>query len=265
MKKGLRQWFVLYRKEQLELFRSYKLLWVPLVFILYGAMQPVMSYFLPDILAHAGNLPPGAVISIPKPSASEVMAQTLGQFNTIGVLILSLSVMGIISAERTSGLTSMILVKPVSYFSFVTAKWAAMTLLVITAFAGGFGAALYYTTVLFHSVDWQYSLYAYLLFSLWLCLAGSLTLFFSSWLRSGAAAAGCALGVAAMLALTASAFPHELAFSPGMLPHLAYSQYDPAASEEPLAASVVTTLVLILALLTAASALLRKRPSLDAL
>ncbi|AZN43198.1 ABC transporter permease [Paenibacillus albus] len=265
MTMGIRQWFVLYRKEQLELVRSYKLLWVPLVFILYGAMQPVMSYFLPDILAHAGNLPPGAVISIPKPTASEVMAQTLGQFNTIGLLILSLSVMGIISAERSSGLTSMILVKPISYLSFVAAKWAAMALLVIIAFAGGFGAALYYTTALFDSVDWLNSLYAYLLFSLWLCLAGSLTIFFSSWLRSGAAAAACSLGVAALLALTASAFPHALAFSPGMLPQLAYSQYGAAASEGHLAASVATTIVLILALQFAASTLLRRRPSIDAL
>lgn len=261
----MRQWPVLYRKEQLELLRSYKLLWVPLVFILYGAMQPVMSYYLPDILAHAGNMPAGTVITIPKPTAPEVMAKTLTQFNTIGILVLSLSVMGIISAERSSGLTSMILVKPISYFSFVTAKWAAIALLVLIAFAGGFGAALYYTTALFEAVDWQNSLYAYLLFSLWLCLAGTLTLFFSSWLRSGAAAAACALGVAALLALTASAFPHALAYSPGMLPHLAYSQYDAAASIDHAPAVAATTLVLMLALLAAASEVLRKRPALDAL
>ncbi|WP_116189370.1 ABC transporter permease [Paenibacillus taihuensis] len=261
----MRQWLVLYRKEQLELLRSYKLLWVPLVFILYGAMQPVMSYFLPDIIAHAGNLPPGAVITIPKPTASEVMAQTLQQFNTIGILILSLSVMGIISAERSSGLTSMILVKPISYLSFVTAKWAAMAVLVLIAFAGGFGGALYYTTALFDAVGWQHSLSAYLLFSLWLCLAGSLTLFFSSWLRSGAAAAACALGVAALLALTSSAFPDALAYSPGVLPHLAYSQYDAAAGDNHTLAVVAITLVSMLALLAAASAVLRKRPSLDAI
>ena len=71
------KWLVLYKKEWLEIIRSYKLIWVPLVFILLGAMQPVTTYFLPDILANAGNLPNGTVIELPTPHASDVLAQTL--------------------------------------------------------------------------------------------------------------------------------------------------------------------------------------------
>jgi len=70
----LSKWLVLYKKEWLEIIRSYKLIWVPLVFILLGAMQPVTTYFLPEILANAGNLPNGTVIKIPTPHASDVLA-----------------------------------------------------------------------------------------------------------------------------------------------------------------------------------------------
>ncbi|MBP3965474.1 ABC transporter permease [Paenibacillus lignilyticus] len=262
----MNRWLVLFGKEWTELIRSYKLVWVPLVYILFGAMQPVSTYFLPDILAHAGNLPEGALISIPQPSASEVMAQTLQQFNTIGLLVLALSVMGSISAERTNGVTAMILVKPISYLSFVSAKWAAMLVLVTLAFAGGFGAAWYYTAALFETVDWQRSLYAYLLFLLWLSFAGSLTLLFSALLRSGAAAAACALGTAAVLALTASAFPHALAASPGMLPKFAYVQFAPTPSgqDSPWPA-VCVAIGIMVAIMTIAAWSLRRRPSLDTL
>lgn len=44
----------MYNKEMLEMWRSFKWLWVPLVFILLGIMQPVTTYYLPQILEMAG-------------------------------------------------------------------------------------------------------------------------------------------------------------------------------------------------------------------
>ncbi|WP_308636066.1 ABC transporter permease [Paenibacillus silvisoli] len=265
----MNKWLVLFSKEWMELVRSYKLLWVPLVFILYGAMQPVTTYFLPDILANAGNLPEGAVISIPLPTAEEVMATTLQQFGTIGLLIVALSVMGGISAERTSGVTAIILVKPISHFAYVSAKWSAMLVLILIAFAGGFGAAWYYTAALFKNVDWHSSLLAFLLFALWLGFVGSLTLLFSALLRSGAAAAACALGIAAALALTASAFPKALAASPGMLPQAAAERFAATATASAAGAianpwlPAATALLAMAAVLAIAAWAVRRRPTLD--
>ncbi|RAP73851.1 ABC transporter permease [Paenibacillus montanisoli] len=258
------RWLVLFGKEWMEMTRSYKLLWVPLVFILFGAMQPVTTYFLPDILANAGNLPEGAVISIPLPTAEEVMAKTLEQFGTIGLLVIALSVMGAISAERTSGVTAIVLVKPISHLAYVSAKWAAMLALILIAFAGGFCAAWYYTAALFQGVAWQSSLIAYLLFALWLGFVGSLTLLFSALLRSGAAAAACALGIAAVLAVTASVFPKALAASPGMLPKAASAQFmDAASASHPWLAAAAALLVMAAVLAIAAWAV-RRRPTLEA-
>ncbi|QHT60818.1 ABC transporter permease [Paenibacillus lycopersici] len=257
----MKQWTVLFRKEWLELVRSYKLIWVTLVFVLLGGMEPVTTYFMPEILKHAGNLPEGAVISIPVPSAGEMLAQTLQQFNTIGLLILALAAMNGISAERTGGLTSMILVKPIGFRSFVTAKWAAQLVLTSIAFAAGFGAAYYYTNALFGAPVWSGSLSAFLYDWLWLVLAGAITLCFSALFRSGAAAAACSLALLALLAVTASLLPDALAASPGMLPKLAAAQMlDSGAGQGWL--TVVVAACLMVAAIEAAAFALRKRPAL---
>ncbi|MCQ6562583.1 ABC transporter permease [Paenibacillus mendelii] len=257
------QWFVLYCREWLELVRSYKLIWVPIVFILLGASQPITTYFLPEILASAGNLPEGTTFEFPVPTAVEVLAQTLGQFGTLGVLVVALSSMGAISGERVSGTASMILVKPVSYGAFVTSKWAAMLTLSTISFAMGYGAAWYYTMALFEAVGWREVGGSLLLFALWLGFVGTLTILFSSLLRSAAAAAFSALAVSVLLSLSASMLPNAFAWSPGNLSKLAAS-FVMNHTAEGLWLVVLVTFCAMAAALTASAAVLRKRPSLDA-
>ncbi|BBH24681.1 putative transmembrane protein YxlG [Paenibacillus baekrokdamisoli] len=258
------KWIVLYKKEWMELARSYKLIWVPLVFILLGAMQPVTTYFLPDILANAGNLPKGAVIEIPTPHPEEVLAQTIQQFGTLGLLVLALSFMGALSGERMSGTASMILMKPVSYLSFVTSKWAAMLTLSTLSFAAGFGAAWYYTSTLFDALAWRSVIHSFMFFGLWLVFVGTLTLLFSSLYRSAAGAAFSALATAALLTITASLFPHLLAWNPGKLSQFASEQLIDhiAVRTWPV---IVMTVILITVLLMCTAWSLRKRPSLDSM
>ena len=88
----MRNTLLLYGKEMLEMSRSYKLLWVPVVFILLGVMQPVMMYYLPELLAASGDLPAELASTLAVPSAPEVMAQVLNQYNTIGIRITSYNV-----------------------------------------------------------------------------------------------------------------------------------------------------------------------------
>src|SRR5690606_38665844 len=107
---AMKQWLVLFRKELVEGVRNYKWIWIPLVFVLLGIMQPVMTYFLPQLLETAGGLPEGAVIELPTPTGSQVMAETMSNFNTIGLLVLVLAFMGTIASERSSGVAGMVLV-----------------------------------------------------------------------------------------------------------------------------------------------------------
>jgi ABC-2 type transport system permease protein len=214
---------VMVQKELLELVRSYKLLWVPLVFILLGIMQPVSTYFMPVILEKAGSLPEGTVIEIPTPHGSEVLAQTLQQFGTLGVLIIVLVCMGTVSGERNSGTASLILVKPVSVLSFISSKWTAMLLLTWGALILGYFAAWYYTELLFDGVSFAKMIGSLLIFGLWLSFLVTITILFSALLRSPAAAAFTSLGGAVALTLLASLFPEQLGWSPGALSGFAYA------------------------------------------
>jgi len=257
------KWTVLYRKELLELMRQYKLIWVPLVFILLGATQPVMSYFLPDILAAAGSLPDGSVVDIPLPSPAEVMMETMSNFNTLGSLVIALSFMSAVSGERNSGTAAMILVKPISFASFVTSKWAAMLTLTVLAFAVGYGASWYYTDALIGRLEPVYALKSLAVYALWIAFIGTLTIVASSLLRSGAAAAFLALGSAAVLSILSNVFPRAMQWSPGRLAGYGHSLLQSGRADGAVWAAAACAAVLMAGLLALAVEALRRKPSLD--
>ncbi|MDY0407538.1 hypothetical protein [Paracerasibacillus soli] len=58
------QWLILLQKEMVENWRNFKWIWVPLVFILLAIMDPISTYYLPQILEAVGGLPEGAVFEI---------------------------------------------------------------------------------------------------------------------------------------------------------------------------------------------------------
>ncbi|THF81659.1 ABC transporter permease subunit [Cohnella fermenti] len=268
MSTGMQKWLVLFRKEWLEIVRSYRILWLPIAFAVLGASQPITSFFMPDILASAGNLPEGTVISIPAPTPPEALAGALSQFGAIGLLLVALSSMGAVSGERTSGTSAMILVKPVPFASFITAKWAALVLLASLSLAAGYGAAWYYTETLFGSVSWRDALPAVLLFALWMSFVGTLTLLFSALLRSAAAAAAAALATAAALSLSASSLPFEQSWNPGRLSALAAgrlvaSAASPAGGQTAgdVWLTVAVTAIAMLAALFASARAVRRRPA----
>lgn len=219
---SLSRWVFMVQKELLEQARSFKLLWVPLVFIILGIMQPVSMHLMPLILEQAGNLPEGTVIEIPKAEATAVLAQTLSQFGTLGVLVLALVGMGTVSGERNSGSASLILVKPISSWSFISSKWTALLILSWGSLLAGYLASWYYTDLLFGEVSVDKIVSSFLVYGLWLTIVISFTVMFSTLLRSPAGAAFSALGGAFILSILASLFPKQLGWSPGALSGFSY-------------------------------------------
>ncbi|CAM4478130.1 ABC transporter permease [Paenibacillus tarimensis] len=257
------RWWVLYRKELLESLRSFKLIWMPLVFILLGAMQPVMLHMLPELLASAGSLPESALMEIPRPQAFEVLAQTLGQYDTMGALITALAFMAVVSGERASGTAALMLTKPISAAAFITSKWAGLLTITMLSFSAGYAAAWYYTYVLFGAVGAGKFLISLLLYGLWLVFIGTCTLLFSSLLKSGAAAAFAALGTAAVLSIVCSLYAEQLAWSPGRLPSYASALLAGADPGSAAAGAVVITLLCLTAACAGSVIALRAKPSVD--
>lgn len=258
------RFIVMVQKELLELVRSFKLLWVPLVYLLLGIMQPVSSYFMPVILEQAGSLPEGTIIEIPKPPGSEVLAQTLQQFGTLGVLVLVLVCMGTVSGERNNGTASLILVKPISVLSFIGSKWTAMLLLTWGSLTVGYFASWYYTGLLFGEVPLMKVMSSLLVYGLWLSFVVTITILFSSLLRSPAAAAFSTLGGAFALSLLAGLFPKLLGWSPGSLSGFAYQSVATGiVNAGRFGWSVTSAVVCIAAAITISAGMLRRSSAVD--
>lgn len=213
----MRRLWALYLKEMLENVRSYKLIWVPVVFIVLGIMQPLVSFYMADILAFSSNVPAGLMENMERPAASSVMAQALGQYGTIGMLILVLGTMNSLAGERSSGTSELLMAKPVSSISVVAAKWTANFTVLVIAIGLGTAGAAYYTVQLMGALSWGDVIAASALYALWLLCAVSLTLLFSAWLR-GPATAGLSLLLAAVMSLVHGLLPVKLNWMPASLP-----------------------------------------------
>ncbi|OOP61542.1 hypothetical protein BWZ43_25710, partial [Heyndrickxia oleronia] len=55
---------VLIKKELVGLWKSKKIIYIPVVFMLYMVIQPITTYFMVDILILGGGLSDGAIFSM---------------------------------------------------------------------------------------------------------------------------------------------------------------------------------------------------------
>jgi ABC-2 type transport system permease protein len=217
----MNQWITLFQKELVEMWRNFKWIWVPLTFILLGVKEPLSSYYLPQIIDSLGGLPKGAVIKIPTPTAAEVLVKGLSQYTSLGVLIIVLTTMGLLAGERKSGVAAMILVKPVSFPFFVTAKWAGSLLLMLSSFLIGYLATWYYTGILFDWIPIADFFQSFLYYGLWLTFVLTLAVFFSSSLINPGMAGFLSIAIVIIVSLVSSSFSHWLDWSPAQLTYYA--------------------------------------------
>lgn len=259
----MKQWCVLFGKEMLEMRRNLKWLWVPIVFILLGIMQPVVYYFMPQILQAAGGLPEGAIIDIPPPQASAVMAETFGQFGSIGLLVLVLAFMGIVAGERQSRTAGMILVRPVPRASFITAKWAAACLLALVSVLAGSLAAWFYTSELIGDISLGLSLLGALVFGLWIMFVMTVTVFLSTIFKSNGAVASLTLLLAIGLSVLTGVFSRLMTWSPSMLTGQSAALLADGAPAQHFGVQAAVAVVAVIALLAGAIVLFKRQEEED--
>lgn len=216
----MNRFWICYHKEVLEASRTYKWIWVPAVFLLLGIMQPVTTYYLPEILTMSGELPPEAADLFTIPSPENVMMTTLSQFSTIGLLVLVLAGMNVVAGERATGTAELVLTRVASTLPLMAAKWAATMTLMAVSFALGLAGAGYYTSQLIGFLEWDAVIGGGVLYAAWLALIVTLALSLGAVLR-GPAAAFISLGAAAALSLLSGLFPSSLQWSPGRLSSVA--------------------------------------------
>lgn len=250
---------VLFKKEWIEMTRNFKILWIPLVFILLGIMQPVTSYYLPEIIKAAGELPEGAVFEMPIPSPQEVIVQTFGQYTQIGILVLVLAFMGIVAAEKNSGVSDIILVKPVSFANYITAKWVSIVFMTVGSFLLGILASWYYTGVLIGDIGFGELIKGSLVYGTWLVFLVTVTLLLSSLFKSNLIVAFVSLLVAIGLSAITSLLSKWMTWSPARLSTHASKLLLTGSPDKHFALSLTISILLIVILLIGSIYLFAKK------
>lgn len=171
---------ILLKKEWLEMVRSFRILWLPLLFILLGISDPLTNYYMEDILQTFGNMPDGFSMTLPELAPSDLLIASLGQFQMIGLIVIVAITASMISRERQNGTATFIYVRPVSNFSIYMSKFLVMGILAAICTLAGFGASMYYTYLLYGGVTVKAFLLLMLFYWLWLLFVIAITLTLSA-------------------------------------------------------------------------------------
>ncbi len=203
------------KKEMVEMLKNYKWLIVPVLFMFFGAMQPITYYYMPEILKMA-SFPQGTILQIPVPTPGETMISVYSQFNQIGILVLVLISMGAIANEVKSGVAETILVKPISIKHYISSKWIAYFSITIVGSLLGVMIGYFYTIQLIGDISFIIIVKSAVIYLFYLLIYVGLSLFFSSIFTSGIAAGGITITIAIVLSIIGS-LPFHLWWLPSYL------------------------------------------------
>ncbi|QQK81480.1 ABC transporter permease subunit [Salicibibacter cibi] len=244
---------VLLRKELLETFRSYRWLWLPVFFIGLAIMQPLLSFYMEDIVEQFGSMPEGTMMTIPTPSAEQVYSETLGQFTQIGTFTLVLAFMGSLSNERKSGEALLTLSKPTKYYAYWFSKWVSALGITTVSYLVGITAAIYYIFALFEPLPAGEILLSTIAYLVWLMFVVTIVLVWSTVSKHTSVAAAGALITLLLLNVSASLFGDLMSWTPGILPGIAAG-----VETDTVVIPIIVSLMLIAVLITASIRYMKK-------
>jgi ABC-2 type transport system permease protein len=203
------------RKELLEQWRTYRLLAVGVVLVVFGLLSPLIAKYTPEIIK---LIPNGEALShlLPTPTAMDAVTQYIKNIGQFGVILALLLTMGAVAQEKDKGTAAMMLVKPLPRATFLVAKFTALALTFTATIAIAGAACYYYTWLLFGALDAPRWLALNGLILVYVLVYVALTLFCSVVTKSQAAAGGLALGLLFILGLTGS-IPGLGEYLPGQL------------------------------------------------
>ncbi|MGM9948783.1 MAG: ABC transporter permease [Lysinibacillus sp.] len=172
----MRDFGTLFTKEFRDAWRSLKFVWMPLLFIVLGIMDPLTLYFMEDILEAVGNLPEGYTMPVPELYPIDVLATSTSQFQSIGLVVLVATMASAISRERQNGLATLIYVRPISFTALFMSKWAVASLLGIISAAAGYAGSMYYTALLYGTVEFGAFMKMLGTYCIWILFVTAVTL-----------------------------------------------------------------------------------------
>lgn len=184
----MQQFNALLLKEWRDSWRNLKLLWIPLVFLLLGVSDPLMNYFMEDILQAVGNMPEGFEMIMPELRPADLLAASTGQFQSIGLIVLIAAYIGTFSRERQNGTATLLYVRPISFSALFISKWLTASIVAVLSAVAGYVGSMYYTAILYGTVDWTKFLAMIGTYCVWLMFVMAFTVAMSAAFQTAVAA-----------------------------------------------------------------------------
>lgn len=240
------QWTTIFKKEMLEYWRNVKWIWVPLVFILLSIMDPITTYYLPQIIESVGGMPEGATFTMPELPPADAFMLSLSQLSMLGVAVVVLMSMGLISGERKSGVTELVLVKPVRYFNYISAKWAATLVLVLSSLIVGLLSSWYYVNLLFGKLTLGELIQTICFYGLWMALVVTINTFFNTLFKTPGLVGGLTIITLMVMGILNQIFNHAWTWFPNQISsYIRQSLHSGEIPSELWGTSIVTIAVII--------------------
>ncbi|MDR2543459.1 MAG: alpha/beta fold hydrolase [Treponema sp.] len=151
----MRNYFIFLKKELFEAAKTYKLLIMGAVFLLFGMASPLTARFMPEIIRWAMESEPsmaGMDLSglITQPVALDSWAQFFGGYTgQMGLVVLVIVFSGMLSSELSKGTLTIMLSKGLSRSTVIFSKLTGALLIWTASYAIAFLTAWGYTTFMF--------------------------------------------------------------------------------------------------------------------
>jgi ABC-2 type transport system permease protein len=128
------------KKEITEYLRTYKLMILVLVFLLFGMMNPVLAKFTPEIIKAAG-----LDLQLPPPTAFDSWAQFFKNVGQMGLVIIVVVFSGIMANEFSKGTLINILTKGLKRSTVIWSKYTVASVIWTLVYLFCFGVTYVYT------------------------------------------------------------------------------------------------------------------------
>lgn len=161
----MRGYVAFLKKELLESSRTYKLLILLAVFIIFGFMSPLAAKYMPQLLQ--SFMPAGMQMELAEPTAMDSWAQFFKNMSQIVIIVLLLIFSGMMSSEYTKGTLLGLLAKGLSRRAVILSKFTAAALLWTACYLLAFCITFGYT-VYFWGMETNLSGLMFAVFCLWL-------------------------------------------------------------------------------------------------
>jgi ABC-2 type transport system permease protein len=181
-----------WRLELLRLWRTRRLVALAATFLILGLGDPVLTYYLPELVKNASN---GVQITVPKQTAADGIAGFAGNVAQLGTLVVVVVAAANLSIDVHPGLAAFYRTRVHRPTLLVLPRYVMATAASVATLAIGTLGAWYETTVLLGHVPFGALMGGLALEALWFCFVTSIVAVFSSAIRGVLSVVGAAIAL----------------------------------------------------------------------